>query len=79
MTWLPLGVMKVPWGLGADGQSGVVLVGCVLDDMTVIVSDYSVCWFLVYFRFLSAISCGLNWRGDMGSPKKIRKHRYFYQ
>ena len=52
--------MKGPWGLGADVRYGNVFVGGVLDDVMVVVSDYSVCWFLGDCRLLSAASRGLN-------------------
>ena len=37
-----IGEMKGLWGLGEDGQSRDILIGGVLYDMMVVVSDYSV-------------------------------------
>ena len=61
--------MKGSCGLGADVNSGDVFVGGVLYYMMVVVSDYPVCRFLVYFRLLLEVSRGLNWRSDMGSSE----------
>ena len=58
--------MKGSWGLGEDGWSGDVYIEGVLYDTMDVVSDYSVCWYLGDCRFMSAVSRGLNWRGDMG-------------
>ena len=72
-----MGVMKGPWGLGVYVWYGDVFVVGVLDDMVVVVSGYSVCWFLGDCRLLSAASRGLNWRGDMGSPKESENTHIF--
>ena len=53
-----------------DGRSGDVYIEGALYDMMAVVSDSYVCWFLEKCRWLSAVSCGLNWRGDMRSPKE---------
>ena len=55
--------------MGADGRSGDVFIGSVLDEIIFVVSEYSVLRSLGYFCLLSALSCGFRWRGDMGSPK----------
>ena len=70
-------MIKGSRGLRADGWSGDVFIGGVLYDMMVVVNDYSLCWFLGDCHLLSAVSRGLNWRGDMGSPKKFKKYQYF--
>ena len=63
--------MKVLWGLGADVWYGDVLVGGVLYDIMVVVSDYSVWRFLGYLRLMSEVSRGLNCRDDMVLLKKL--------
>ena len=45
--------------------------------MMAVVSDSSVCWFLENFHLLSAVSRGLNSRGDMGLPKKTENNDTF--
>ena len=69
--------MRGSWGLEEDGWSGGVFVGCVLYDIMVVVSDYSVWIFLDNFRLLSAVSLGLNWRGGMSLQKKTENTNIF--
>ena len=68
---------KGSWGLGADGWSGGVYIEDVLDDRMALVNDSSVCWFLEKCRLLLKVSRGLNWRGDMSSPKKTENTDFF--